>query len=130
MSSKTIKTAKKQAKELEGELSSLKDSLENMVEGLQPLFDLGGMEKDLQKIKDFAKEGIKAKQKTENEGEVCIHGNSWHSTCAECEELNSVGSIVDEVFSWVSEYPDDAELGAKVREFYNSYTTDSDNTEK
>jgi hypothetical protein len=61
---------------------------------------------------------------TKDEGETCIHNNSWHSECMECNSE----SLIDDIFSLVREYSNDSELGAKVRELYYSYTaTDSDN---
>ena len=63
---------------------------------------------------------------TKDEGETCIHGNSWHSECMECNSE----SLIDDIFSLVGEYNNDSELGAKVRELYNSYNTNSDNLDK
>ena len=67
------------------------------------------------------------KYSSTNEGETCMHGNSWHSECMECNSE----SLIDDIFSLVREYSNDFELGAKMRELYNSYTTtNSDNFDK
>ena len=119
-----IKDTKKEADKIKQDLSSLQDSLEDMVDELKPLLNLNSMEKDLAKIKSFANKSIKDKR--QNEGETCMHGNSWHSNCSECDELHTI----DDIFLLVEEFPNDAELGAKVRELYNHYISDSDNTKE
>ena len=82
----------------------------------------------LARIKSFANKSIQDKR--QNEGETCMHGNAWNSNCSECDEMETTDNVLFDVFELVGEYPNDAELGAKVREFYNSYTTNSDNTEE
>ena len=53
-----------------------------------------------------------------NEGETCIHNNSWHSECMLCNSE----SLIDDIFSLVREYSNNSELGAKVRELYYVHT--------
>ena len=59
------------------------------------------------------------------DGETCAHGNSWHSGCSECESMTEL----DVVFALVETFPNDAELGFKVREMYNLYNNSDDTTE-
>ena len=57
-------------------------------------------------------------------GSTCMHDKAWHSECKGCND----NSLIDDIFLLVKENPNDLQLGAKIREFYNSYT--NDNTEK
>ena len=52
------------------------------------------------------------------EGETCMHGNSWHSECSEC----NTNSLLDDIFKLIDEYPNDADLGKALRGLYNLYT--------
>ena len=119
---KSKKTEEEQnLQDIEKSIESLTDTLSTLTNSLGPLMNMGNISANIEKLKD-----IVPKKKDLNEGETCMHGNSWNSECSDCNELN----LVDSVFKLVKEYPNDSELGAKVREFYNSYTTNSDNIEE
>ena len=115
---------KKNIKDIEKELSKLEDGLSTFANELIPNLDFNNMAKDIEKLRSHTSASIQ--HNIQLEGETCMHGNSWHSTCTECDEM----STMDDVFELVESTPNDAELGAKVRELYNSYTTNSDNTEE
>ena len=57
-----------------------------------------------------------------NDGNTCIHDKAWHSECRGCNK----NSLIDDVFLLVRDNPNDSRLGAKMREFYNSYTENAD----
>lgn len=57
-----------------------------------------------------------------NDGSTCTHDNAWHSECKGCSD----NSLIDDIFLLVRENPNDSRLGAKMREFYNSYTENND----
>ena len=77
-------------------------------EQLKPLLDLSNLNDDLEKLKDL------------------MPTNKNKVNSPEYDELNDT----DNIFLLVNKYSDDTELGAKVRELCNRYTSDSDNTEE
>jgi hypothetical protein len=98
------------ASELEGELE----------EKLKPLMDLSNLTKSINKLKEIIPENEKMKKNgndnnpyPDKEGEACMHDNSWHSECSECDAFD----IVDEVIHISENEPNDSELGKKIREF-------------
>jgi len=115
---------KKTIKEIEKELNNLEEGLSTFANELIPNLDFSSMAKDIEKLRNYTSASIQ--HNIQHEGETCMHGNSWHSECTECNEM----STIDDVFELVEDTPNDAELGAKVRELYHSYTTDSDNTKE
>ena len=106
-------------KEIKDDLSELNDSLSELAKKLKPLINFDEMEKQINELKDIMP-NLKNK-----EGETCMHGNSWHSECSLCNN----NSLIDDIFELVESTPNDSELGAKMRELYNSYTNNSDDTE-
>jgi hypothetical protein len=105
------------AEGLEDNINSLAASLEKLTSQISPLMDFTDISKEIDSLK-------KTIPNMGKDGETCAHGNSWHSGCSECESMTEL----DVVFALVEEFPNDAELGFKVREMYNLYN-DSDNTE-
>tara|TARA_Y100000310_G_scaffold112106_1_gene110538 strand:+ start:715 stop:1083 length:369 start_codon:yes stop_codon:yes gene_type:complete len=122
MSKKKTKLNIDGLKDLESKINNLTSELEDKIKPILNFDKLQSTIDDLSKA--FNSKNNSSEDK--NEGETCMHGNSWNSECSDCNELN----LVDSVFKLVKEYPNDSELGAKVREFYNSYTTNSDNIEE
>ena len=117
---------KDELKDIEDELSSLGDTITELADKVEPLFDFRDIGKQIEKLKKVIPTTDNIEDMKGEEGETCMHGNSWHSECSLCNS----DSLIDDVFELVESTPNDAELGAKVRELYNSYTTDSDNTEE
>ena len=115
MSDKTDKMKK--------DIKSMTDSLKKLEEEIKPLFDFNDLTKQLKSLKTVTAESMKHLK--DNEGETCMHGNSWHSECSDCNDINTI----DDVFLLVEEFPNDAELGAAVRQLYWEHHTDSDDTE-
>tara|TARA_Y100000310_G_C20517186_1_gene731773 strand:- start:17 stop:409 length:393 start_codon:yes stop_codon:yes gene_type:complete len=109
---KSKKTEEEQnLQHIEKSIESLTDTLSTLTNSLGPLMNMGNISTDIEKLKD-----IVPKKKDLNEGETCMHGNSWNSSCTDCEAMNGM----DHVFEMVRQTPDDAELGAKVRGLYNT----------
>ena len=114
------------SKDVSKTVNALEDTIKGLDEVLKPLMNftnLGKLTDDLKKTLD-ADDIITPS--TEGEGETCMHGNAWNSECADCQEIG----LIDSVFDLVKAYPNDQELGQKVRELYNTFNTDSDNTEE
>ena len=115
------KKKKNNVNQIEDNINNLTDTLEKLTSSLGPLMAFSDLGKNLNKLKTTI-----PKPNSENEGETCIHGNAWHSECSECNGL----SITDDIFALVTQYKDDAKLGAAVRELYKLHTSDSDDTEE
>ena len=122
MSKKKTKLNIDGLKDLESKINNLTSELEDKIKPILNFDKLQSTIDDLSKA--FNSKNNSSKDK--NEGESCIHGNSWHSECSECNS----DSLIDDIFELVESTPNDSELGAKIREFYNSYTNTSDNTEE
>ena len=90
---------------------------------LQPLMELNDLESSIEQIKNVVNmtKDIKDSSSSEDEGETCMHDNSWHSNCSDCEELNTI----DDLFTLVENTPNDKELGKKIRQIYWAYTNDN-----
>ena len=116
--------ATKKTKDLKNQLSKMEESLLELQNQIEPLFDFDDLGKQIEILKKTTTKNLK--KMPDNMGETCMHGNSWHSNCSECDELHTI----DDIFLLVEEFPNDAELGAKVRELYNHYISDSDNTKE
>ena len=100
--------------ELQSHVDSIKDKVEQYTQN-----------------KQNATDGSSDKAENEDEGEVCMHGNSWHSGCVECDDL----MLIDNIFDVVDSTPNNMELGKKIRIMCGEYrknnkTTDDDNTIK
>ena len=114
----------KKTKDLKKQLSDMEKSLLKLQDEIQPLFNFDDLGKQVEILKKTTASNLK---KMPNDmGETCIHGNSWHSNCSDCDESHTI----DDIFLLVEEYPNDTELGEKVRELYNHYMSDSDNTKE
>ena len=55
------------------------------------------------------------------EGETCMHGNSWHSTCSECDYLDNIEGFMKYLGEMISETPNNMKLGKKVRSLYDEW---------
>ena len=117
---------KDELKDIEDELSSLGDTIAELADKVEPLFDFRDMGKQIEKLKKVIPTAENIENMKGEEGETCMHGNSWHSECSLCNS----DSLIDDVFELVESTPNDAELGAKMRELYHSYSDDSDDTEE
>ena len=66
------------------------------------------------------------------DGETCMHGNSWHSNCSDCDDLDDYEVVLNEFEHLIKTTPNDKELGKKIRDFYNKWIElnedNSDNT--
>ena len=90
------------------------------------VIDLNEMRKSIDNLKNIVPTKPKVKDIPPVDGETCMHGNSWNGECADCQEIG----LVDSVFDLVKAYPNDQALGQKVRELYNTFNTNSDDTEE
>ena len=100
------------------QIYGLTGMLEDELKPLMNLNDLGKHINNLKKEVNKSKEYTNGTTTTEDEGETCMHDNSWHSECSECNELNSI----DDLFKLVEDTPNDKELGKKIRQIYWAYT--------
>ena len=104
------------------QISGLSSKLENE---LKPLMDFNDLGKSIERLKGAvsdAKEFTNSNTNTtKDEGETCMHDNSWHSNCSDCEELNTI----DDIFTLVENTPNDMELGKKIRQIYFCYKNDN-----
>ena len=113
------------------ELGSIFDDVDPLEDSFS---DISNMEKSINQLKDILP--VKPEETTSDvppiDGETCMHGNSWHATCSECDELDEVGVILSEIENLIKTEPNDKELGKKIRDFYNSWIEfnedNSDNT--
>ena len=105
---------------------SLEDSIKELDSVLKPLMDFTNIGKLTDELKKTIDDATTMKDSTtSNEGETCMHGNSWNGECSDCQEIG----LVDSVFDLVKQYPNDQELGEKVRELYNMFHPNTDDTE-
>jgi thiol-disulfide isomerase/thioredoxin len=111
----------KDLEQIEKNINNLSNTLEKLTGNLGPLMDFSDLGKSMEKLKNVVPKSPSVK---EDDGETCIHGNSWHSGCSDCDGM----SAMDHVFQLVEEYPNDMELGKAIRELYNM--TNSDKTEE
>ena len=127
------KKLKKELEDIEGNINQLSDDLEGMVNQLNSIpkiegFD--GLEQTIEQLKTAipSMTDITAEEKIKDnkqsivppvDGETCMHGNSWHSNCADCSVLDDLEIIVLEISNMIENEPNDAELGRKIRDFHN-----------
>ena len=116
--------ASKKTSDLKNQINDMEASLLKLQEEIKPLFDFDDLGKQISILKKTTRQNLD--KMPSNMGETCIHGNSWHSNCSDCDESHTI----DDIFLLVEEYPNDTKLGEKVRELYNHYMSDSDNTEE
>ena len=107
---------------LEGLGAQINGITSNIEEQLKPLMELNNLESHIEKLKKTYAEANDAVKQTEDvddamvqdddsDGEVCMHGNSWHSGCVECDDL----MLIDNIFDVVDSTPNNMELGEKIR---------------
>ena len=118
MSKKKTKLDIDGLKNLESTLTELTSDLE---EKLKPMLNFDKLQDTLNNFTDIVNNRDKTKGKAKDEGETCMHDNSWHSNCSDCEELNTI----DDLFTLVENTPNDMELGKKIRQIYWAYTNDN-----
>ena len=126
-------------RDLEKMVHKLNKELTNLADQIKPLTDesmsdMDKMASSISKLKTFVptadnKDNLtkEYKDKTDNintkippvDGETCMHGNSWHSNCADCGVLDDLEVIVLEISNMIENEPNDAELGRKIRDFHN-----------
>ena len=114
----------KNTQKLKDQLSDMEKSLLKLKDEIEPLFNFEDLGKQVELLKKTTANNLK--KMPDNMGETCMHGNAWHSNCSECDESHTI----DDIFLLVEEFPNDAELGAKVRELYNHHMPNSDKTEE
>ena len=102
----------KVAKTLENDVNDLAKSLQSLTDSLGPLMDFTSLSKEVKSLKDNLPTQDKA---DELQNKI---GNN------DTEEVE----LIDSMFELCEKYPNDAELGAKVRELYNYFRTNSDDT--
>jgi hypothetical protein len=61
------------------------------------------------------------------DGETCMHGNSWHAGCSECDEFDDVEIALNEISNIIDNEPNDKLLGKKIRDFYNNWIDFNEN---
>ena len=122
-------------KNIENNISKLSGELEGMVNQLNSIPNIegfNGLEETISELKTAipsmkditTEEKIKAKKQSivpPVEGETCMHGNSWHSNCADCGILDDLEVIVLEISNMIENEPNDAKLGKKIRDFHNTW---------
>ena len=116
------KTMPDKTEKIKDELDSVAKGLKELEKEIKPLFDFNNLANQLKTLRSVTSASLSQM----NEGDTCMHGNSWHSECSDCNEMNTI----DDVFVLVEEFPNDSELGAAVRELYREHQSDSDNTEE
>ena len=121
----------KELNDIEEGISKLSETLEKLTENIAPILNINDLGKTIDKLKNSipkveTEEDPDDSDATTNEGETCMHGNSWGSGCSDCDELG----LIDHIFSLVEQYPDDSDLGKQVRDIYKYHQKLTDNTEK
>ena len=104
----------KVAKTLENDVNDLAKSLQSLTDSLGPLMDFTNINKEIKSMKDNLPTQDKADE---------LQNSISDSDVEEVE-------LIDSMFELCEKYPNDTELGSKVRELYNYFRTDSDNTEE
>ena len=125
-------------KELEGMIENFNDEIQNMTSKLteEDMFNkkaLDIIEKSIDEMHTLASEGNLNPEKDDN-GTECIHGNDIHSNCSECDDLDDMEIVLNEIGNLIENEPNDKRLGEKIRDFYNKWLefnqNNSDNTNK
>ena len=116
------------AKKIE-DLGKQMDNLGSVFDNFDPMdnkySNINNMEKAINQLKDILP--IKPEEDDIDttappvDGETCLHGNSWHSNCSDCDNLDDIEVVVNEIENLIKTEPNDKELGKKVRNFYNNW---------
>ena len=90
---------------LSAQISGITDSIEDQLKPLMELNDLQSHIDNLKKTYADASDVVKQSENSssddamvqddDSDGEVCMHGNSWHSGCVECDDLALIDNIFD-----------------------------------
>ena len=112
---------------IEENIENISKTVDKLTSSLGPLMDFRDLGKKIEELKNLAptKENMES-MINENEGETCMHGNSWNSECSDCNSMDAFDHII--VLS--DEYPNDAEFGGKVRAICNKYKEMMGDTEE
>tara|TARA_Y100000593_G_scaffold28560_1_gene56960 strand:+ start:551 stop:994 length:444 start_codon:yes stop_codon:yes gene_type:complete len=127
----------KELLEIEKGLNQINEEVGGMmdkIKGLNKVAEFEQMEKTIGQLKnlvqpdnpDFGSPTAKTPKKKTNidttpppiDGETCMHGNSWHSNCMDCDELDDMEIALNEMANIIDNEPNDKELGKKIRDFY------------
>ena len=115
---------------IEKNIENISETIDKLTSTLGPLMNFRDLGKKIEDLKDLTptKENMEhmVNASSENEGETCMHGNSWNSECSDCNSMDAFDHII--VLS--DEYPNDAEFGEKVRSICSKYNKMMDNTEE
>tara|TARA_Y100000593_G_scaffold29790_1_gene59043 strand:+ start:57 stop:494 length:438 start_codon:yes stop_codon:yes gene_type:complete len=127
----------KQIREIEKGLEKTLKEVGGMKDQLKDMFkvpEFKQMEQSISQLKDLVKPdnphfGAPTPKKKTNinttpppiDGETCMHGNSWHSNCSECDDLDDMEIALNEMGNIIDTEPNDKELGKKIRDFYNNW---------
>ena len=104
----------------------IEDMASKIEEQLKPLMDLSNITNSIEKLKDLIPKE-KPNVDLKDEGETCMHNNSWHSNCSDCDELNTI----DGLCTLVEDTRNDKELGKKIRQIYWAYkNSDADSVDE
>ena len=134
-------------RDLEKMVHKLNKELTNLADQIKPLTDesmsdMDKMASSISKLKTFVptadnKDNLtkEYKDKTDNintkippvDGETCMHGNSWHSNCMECDQLDDTEIALNEMGNLIEKEPNDKELGRIIRDFYNRWLEFNEN---
>ena len=117
------------------ELKKLTSEIDKFAEQFEDIEDIGAnfshIEKSINELKDNMP--ITTEEKIDTtpppiDGETCMHGNSWHANCSDCDELDNVEIALNEMENIIKNEPNDKELGKKIRDFYNKWKEIEDDT--
>ena len=125
------KEIKKELDNINETITKLGDDMEAMLDtldGIEEITDISGLEASINKLKN-ATPTKKNNNVPPVDGETCMHGNSWHSNCMECDEMDDAEIALNEMGNIIDTTPNDKQLGEKIRDFYNKWVeTNSDDT--
>ena len=129
---KQIKEIEKGLKQINKEVGGMMDSIKDITKG--PVSEFGNMEKSINQLKNLVDPtdinfGAPTPKKKTNidttpppiDGETCMHGNSWHANCAQCDGLDDMEIALNEMGNIIDTNPNDKLLGRKIRDFYNNW---------
>ena len=109
-------------------LQKLTEDLDEMANKIDNVENIGAnfdyIEKSISQLKNnmpVAKEEKMDTTPPPVDGETCMHGNSWHSNCSDCDDLDDVEITLNEIANIIETTPNDKELGKKIRDFYNKF---------
>ena len=107
-------------------VETISETIDKLTSTLGPLMDFRDLGKKIEELKNITptKEQVDS-MITKNEGETCMHGNSWNSECSDCNSMDAL----DHIITMSDEYPNDAEFGEKVRSICNKYKDMMNDTE-